>query len=76
MLSLNLHVRQVLGEWHISAVLVRDLGQGFQPEVSQGVSHLALTGPEWDADDLTAVLSAVARWSGMTIDPNGGSRLD
>jgi hypothetical protein len=76
MLSLNLHVRQVLGEWQITAVLVRDLGSGFQPEVSQGSSSLALTGPEWEADDLTAVLSAVARWSGMTIDPKVGTGLD
>lgn len=72
MLSLNIHVRQVLGQWEISAVLVRDLGSGFDPEVSQGVSSLPLTGPEWDCDDLTAVLSAVARWSGMTMD---GSRI-
>lgn len=68
MLSLNLHVRQVLGEWHCTAVLVRDLGDGFQPEVSHGSYVMPLTGPEWDEDDLTAVLSAVARWSGMTSD--------
>jgi hypothetical protein len=76
MLSLNLHVRQVLGQWEISAVLVRDLGSGFEPEVSQGVSSLPLTGPEWDYDDLTAVLSAVARWSGMTTDGAVANRLD
>jgi hypothetical protein len=67
MLSLNLHVRQELGEWAISATLVRDLGRGFQPEVSQGVCRLPLTGPEWDEDDLTAVLSAVQRWSVVTM---------
>lgn len=76
MLSLNLHVRQVLGQWEISAVLVRDLGANFEPEVSQGVSSMPLTGPEWDADDLTAVLSAVARWSGVTMGPDARVQLD
>jgi hypothetical protein len=76
MLSLNLHVRQVLGEWQVSAVLVRDLGKGFQPEKSVGVSHLPLTSMEWETDDLTAVLSAVARWSGMTMDGSFSPGLD
>lgn len=67
MLSLNLHVRQELGEWSITATLVRDLGQGFIPEVSTGVCRLPLTGPEWDEDDLTSVLSAVQRWSVVTM---------
>lgn len=67
MLSLNLHVRQVLGEWQCSAVLVRDLGEGFAPEVSHGTYTLPLTGPEWDEDDLSAVLSAVQRWSVVTM---------
>lgn len=66
MLSLNLHVRQVLGEWQCTAVLVRDVGEGFSPEVSTGSCTLPLTGQEWDLDDLSAVLSAVQRWSGVT----------
>lgn len=68
MVSLNIHVRQVLGEWHLTAVLVRDLGAGFQPETSTAVWQGPLTGDEWDSDDLSAVLSAVSRWSGMTIE--------
>ena len=67
MLSLTLHCVQVMGEWQIRATLVRDLGKGFQPEVAWGSSSLALTGEEWDTDDLTAVLSAVRRWSEVTM---------
>lgn len=70
MLSLNVHVRQVLGGWTLTAVLTRDLGDGFQPEVSTAVWESPLTATEWDADDLTAVLSAVSRWSGLTIESN------
>jgi hypothetical protein len=74
MLSLTIHCVQVLGEWQIHATLCRDLGKGFPPEVSSGDSHLPLTGLEWDADDLTAVLSAIQRWSGLTIDGADFSR--
>jgi hypothetical protein len=76
MLSLNLHVRQVLGEWHITATLVRSLGEGYEPEMSSGSCQLALTGPEWDYDDLTAVLSAVSRWSGVTMAGQSQNLLD
>ncbi len=68
MLSLTVHCVQILGEWKINATLCRDLGEGTPPEVSTGESHLPLTEREWDADDLTAVLSAIQRWSGLTTD--------
>lgn len=67
MLSLTIHVRQDLGEWVLNATLVRDNGRGLEPEVSSTVWTAPLTEPEWDSDDLSAVLSALARWSGMTI---------
>lgn len=76
MLSLTIHCVQILGEWKINATLCRDLGTGLPPEVSSGESHLPLTGWEWDADDLSAVLSAIQRWSGLTIDPTAPERLD
>jgi len=66
MLSLNVHVRQVLGTWEVSAVLVRDPGAGLEPEVAQDRYTMPLTSEEWDSDDLSAVLSALARWSGRT----------
>jgi hypothetical protein len=72
MLSLTVHLVQVLGEWAVSATLVRDAGAGLEPEVCWDRSTLPLTGDEWDADDLTAVLSALARWSGRTSE---GKRL-
>ena len=75
MLSLTIHCVQLLGEWRINATLCRDLGRGIPPEVSSGESHLPLTGLEWDSDDLTAVLSAISRWSGMTIDSSSPERL-
>lgn len=68
MLSLTIHVRQDLGEWSLSAVLVEEYGQGLEPCRSTAVWRSPLTGPEWDHDPLSAVLSAVARWSGMTIE--------
>jgi len=76
MLSLTLHCVQILGEWKINATLCRDLGRGIAPEVSSGESHLPLTSLEWDSDDLTAVLSAISRWSGMTIEGEPKPRLD
>lgn len=72
MLSLTIHVRQDLGEWSLHATLVRHAGNGFQPEISETAWQMPLTEQEWDSDDLSAVLSAVARWSGMTIE---GQRL-
>jgi hypothetical protein len=76
MLSLTIHCVQILGEWKINATLCRDLGPGLPPEVSSGESHLPLTSLEWDSDDLTAVLSAISRWSGLTIEPEPKPRLD
>lgn len=76
MLSLTLHCVQVLGEWQVRATLCRDLGTGLPPEVSSGSSSLPLTGLEWDSDDLTAVLSAVQRWSGLTMEGATLKRLD
>lgn len=67
MLSLTVHVRQDLGEWVLNATLVRDLGKGTDPEVSSTVWQGPLTDLEWDSDDLSAVLSALSRWSGVTI---------
>lgn len=68
MLSLTIHVRQDLGDWALYATLVRNDGDGMEPEVSQTEWHVPLTEHEWDSDDLSAVLSALARWSGMTIE--------
>lgn len=67
MISLNLHVRQDLGQWTCTAVLVQDHGRGLEPEVSTSNYTMPLTGPEWDDDALSAVLSAVARWSGWAM---------
>jgi len=68
MLSLNIHLRQDLGEWHLVAVLVEDFGKDLEPYKSTAVWQAPLTGPEWDSDALTAVLSALQRWSGVTIE--------
>lgn len=68
MLTLTLHVRQDLGEWRLSAVLVEEYGRGLEPAKSTAVWQSPLTGAEWDSDPLTAVLSAVARWSGLTME--------
>jgi len=76
MLSLTLHVVQVLGEWQVRATVSRSVGEGSPPEVSTGSSSLPLTGLEWDSDDLTAVLSAVQRWSGLTMEGASLKRLD
>jgi len=68
MLSLNVHVRQILGSWHLTAVLVRDYGDGLEPVTATAVWDSPLTAAEWDDDDLSAVLGAIARWSGLTIE--------
>lgn len=74
MLSLNVHVRQDLGEWTLSAVLVEEYGRGLEPAKSTAVWRSPLTPSEWDADPLTAVLSALARWSGVTIEERSSER--
>lgn len=73
MLSLNVHLRQELGEWHLSAVLTENYGAGLEPAKSTTVWVVPLTGTEWDADPLVAVLSALARWSGMTMEDRSRS---
>ncbi len=67
MITLNVHVRQDLGEWVVQAILTEDHGPGFQPERSTAVWRTPLTGTEWDSDALSAVLSALRRWSEVTI---------
>jgi len=67
MLSLTIHVRQDLGDWVLNATLVREAGAGLDPEVSSTVWAGPLTEAEWDSDDLSAVLSALLRWSGVTM---------
>jgi len=68
MLSVTIHLRQILGEWQLVATLTEHYGQGLEPAVSRTVWLSPLTGPEWDSDPLTAVLSALQRWSGMTME--------
>lgn len=68
MVSMTLHVRQSLGEWHLVATLTEEYGEGLEPVRARTVWLSPLTGPEWDSDPLWAVLSAVQRWSGMTIE--------
>lgn len=68
MVSMTLVVRQVLGEWHLSATLHETYAEDVPPVSGRTVWQSPLTGPEWDSDPLSAVLSAVARWSGMTME--------
>jgi hypothetical protein len=68
MVSTTIHVRQVLGEWHLVATITEHYGKGLEPAVSRTVWLSPLTGPEWDSDPLSAVLSAIQRWSGMTME--------
>lgn len=67
MLSLNVHVRQDLGEWTVTAILVESYGEGLEPDVSHDHYTMPLTESEWDGDALEATLSALARWSGRAI---------
>ena len=76
MVSLTVHLRQDLGEWYLRATLVSEHGVGIPSEISGTSWQSPLTGAEWDADDLSAVLSALARWSGMTIEDASRKRLD
>lgn len=68
MLSLNVHVRQVLGEWQVTAILVESFGESLEPEVATDAYTMPLTEREWDSDALTSTLSALARWSGRAMD--------
>lgn len=66
MMTLNVHLRQDLGDWTLIAVLVEDHGAGCERYESRTVWTAPLTGPEWDGDALSAVLSALRRWSEVT----------
>ena len=74
MITLNVHVRQDLGEWVVQAILTEDHGPGFQPERSTAVWRAPLTASEWDADALSAVLSALTRWSEVTMEDRSRAR--
>jgi hypothetical protein len=68
MISMTLNLRQDLGEWHLVATLIETYGEGLDPAKARTVWASPLTGLEWDSDPLTAVLSALQRWSGMTME--------
>lgn len=68
MISMTLVLRQSLGDWHLVATITEHYGEGLEPAQSRTVWLSPLTGPEWDADPLTAVLSALQRWSGLTME--------
>lgn len=68
MVTTTIHVRQVLGEWQLVATITEAYGQDLEPAQSRTVWISPLTGLEWDSDPLTAVLSALQRWSGMTME--------
>ncbi len=74
MVSMTLVLRQDLGEWHIVATITEHHGAGLEPDQSRAVFTLPLTEREWDSDPLSAVLSAVARWSGMTMEDHARNR--
>jgi hypothetical protein len=66
MLDLNIHVRQELGEWLITGVLVESHSGTWKPDVSTHEMRLPLTDREWSQDPLTALQSALQRWLGVT----------
>jgi hypothetical protein len=68
MISTTIHVRQTLGEWQLVATITEHYGEGLEPCQSRTVWVSPLTAREWDSDPLTAVLSALQRWSGMTME--------
>jgi len=68
MLWTTIHVRQTLGEWHLVATITEHYGEDLEPAVSRTVWLSPLTDREWDSDPLSAVLSALGRWSGMTME--------
>ena len=68
MVSSTIVIRQSLGEWHLVATLTEHYGEGLEPAQSRTVWLSPLTDREWDSDPLTAVLSALQRWSGMTME--------
>lgn len=74
MLTLNVHLRQDLGEWTLVGVLVEDHGPGVERFESRTVWKAPLTASEWDGDPLSAVLSALRRWSDLTSDQHAENR--
>jgi hypothetical protein len=68
MITMTLTVRQILGEWQLKAVLTESYGPGIPSARSTAVWQAPLTEREWSDDALGSVLSAVARWSGMTME--------
>jgi len=68
MISTTIHLRQTLGEWHLVATITEHYGDGLEPDQSRTVWISPLTEREWDSDPLGAVLSALQRWSEMTME--------
>jgi hypothetical protein len=67
MISLSLHLRQSLGDWVLTATLTEEYGVGFEKCTSRTVWQAPLTEQEWEGDPLSSVLSAVSRWSDLTM---------
>jgi hypothetical protein len=67
MISLTVNLRQSLGDWILTAVLTEEYGVGFESCKSRTVWQAPLTEAEWEGDPLSAVLSAVQRWSEVTM---------
>jgi hypothetical protein len=68
MVTMTVHLRQDLAEWHLSAVVTEHHGDGIEPTKATAVWTSPLTGPEWDLDALAAALLALRRWSELTTD--------
>jgi len=68
MVTMTVHLRQELGEWHLSAVVTEHYGAGLEPAKATAVWTSPLTGLEWDLDALAAALLALRRWSELTTD--------
>jgi len=74
MITLNVHLRQDLGEWVLVAVLEETYGEGMEPVKARAVWQSPLTGFEWDSDPLTAAWSALRRWSDLAIEDRSTNR--
>lgn len=67
MLSLTIHMRQTLGEWELVATVTESYAADIEPTTVRGVWQSPLTNYEWDSDPLIATLSALRRWSELTM---------
>lgn len=67
MVTMQVTMRQVLGEWELVAVVTESYGEGLEPVSVRGVWHSPLTATEWDSDPLGAALSGLRRWSDLTM---------